>query len=122
MKYVEILPNKKAKTLAAFMERAYKWFRNKGIIIRKLLSDNGLEFTTHHTSARPAHSFEKMLVKLNIIHKYTRVRRPQTNGKVERFWRIFNEEFFFKYTFSSWKQCNMKMKDWMVYYNTQRKH
>lgn len=122
LKYVEILPNKRAKTLSAFMKRAYKWFLSRGIRIKKLLSDNGLEFTTHHKIARPEHSFEKMMIKLKIEHKYTRVRRPQTNGKVERFWRIFNEEFFFKYTFSSWKECNMKMKDWMVYYNTRRKH
>lgn len=122
MKYLEILPNKKAKTLAAFMKRAYVWFQKRGITFKRLLSDNGLEFTTHHKTARPEHSFEKMLLKLNIVHKYTKIRRPQTNGKVERFWRIFNEEFFFKYTFSSWKECNIQMKDWMSYYNTKRKH
>lgn len=122
MKYLEILPNKKAKTLATFMKRAYLWFKSRGIIFKRLLSDNGLEFTTHHKKARTAHSFEKMLLKLNIVHKYTKVRRPQTNGKVERFWRIFNEEFFFKYTFSSWKVCNIQMKDWICYYNTKRKH
>lgn len=122
MKYVEILPNKKAKTLAACMKRAYIWFKNRGVTIKKLLSDNGKEFTTHHKISRLEHSFEKMLKKLGIVHKYTRIRRPQTNGKVERFWRIFNEEFFHKYTFTSWKECNMQMKDWMVYYNTKRKH
>jgi len=46
--YCEILPNKKAKTLSAFIKRAYKWFKNKWITIKKLMSDNGLEFTTHH--------------------------------------------------------------------------
>jgi hypothetical protein len=39
---------KKAKTLSAFIKRAYKWFKNKWITIKKLMSDNGLEFTTHH--------------------------------------------------------------------------
>jgi len=43
------------------------------------MSDNGLEFTTHHKLSKPEHSFEKMLVKLNIKHSYTKVRRPQTN-------------------------------------------
>ena len=55
-------------------------------------------------------------------HKYTRVKRPQTNGKIERFWRIFEEQFFRKYTFSSNKDFNMKFKDWLVFYNTKRKH
>jgi transposase InsO family protein len=63
-----------------------------------------------------------MLKKLNIVHKYTRVRRPQTNGKIERFWRIFEEQFFQKYTFASNKDFNMKFKDWLVFYNTKRKH
>ena len=122
LEYTEILPNKKAKTLAWFMKRAYAWFKKKWIIIKKLLSDNGLEFTTHHVNSRPNHSFEIMLKKLNIIHKYTRVRRPQTNWKIERFWKIFEEQFFRKYEFSSWKDFNLKLQDWLVYYNTRRKH
>jgi transposase InsO family protein len=86
------------------------------------MSDNGLEFTTHHKDSRPKHTFEIMLVKLNIKHSYTRVRRPQTNGKIERFWRIFEEQFFRKYVFYSNKDFNMKFMDWLVFYNTKRKH
>lgn len=120
--YTEVLPNKKAKTLANFLKRAYKWFKVKWITIKKLLSDNWLEFTTHHISSRKYHSFEIMLEKLNIVHKYTKVRRPQTNGKIERFWRIFEEQFFRKYEFLSNKDFNLKLMDWLVYYNTKRKH
>jgi len=120
--YSEVLPNKKAKTLANFIKRVYLWFKNKWITIKKLLSDNWLEFTTHHISSRKYHSFEIMLEKLNIVHKYTRVRRPQTNWKVERFWRIFEEQFFRKYEFTSNKDFNLKLMDWLVFYNTKRKH
>jgi len=122
MTYCEVLPNKKAKTLACFLKRAYLWFKKKGIIIKRLLSDNGLEFTTHHVNSRPKHSFEIMLNKLKIKHKYTRVRRPQTNWKIERFWRIFEEQFFRKYTFTSWKEVNLAFRDWLVFYNNERKH
>ena len=122
LKYWEELPNKKAKTLALFIKRAYAWFKQKGITIKKLMSDNWLEFTTHHKLSRPRHSFEIMLKTLNIEHKYTRVRRPQTNWKIERFWKIFEEQFFRKYEFSSTKDFNIKFKDWLVYYNTKRKH
>ena len=122
MSYTETLPNKKAKTLSEFLKRAYKWFKNIGVTIKKLLSDNWLEFTTHHISSRKYHSFEIMLEKLNIIHKYTKVRRPQTNWKVERFWRIFEEQFFRKYEFLSNKDFNLKLMDWLVFYNTKRKH
>ena len=104
------------------MKRAYKWFMSKGITIKKLLSDNGLEFTTHRRESRHLYSFEIMLAKLSIIHKYTRVRRPQTNRKIERFWRIINDHFFFRHTFASNKDFNMKFMDWLVYYNLKRPH
>ena len=122
LNYCEILPDKKAKTLAAFIKRAYKWFKNKWITIKKLMSDNGLEFTTHHKLSRSKHSFEMMLVSLKIKHSYTKVRRPQSNWKIERFWRIFEEQFFWLYDFSSSKDCNIKFKDWLVFYNNKRKH
>jgi hypothetical protein len=122
LKYWEELPNKKAKTLAWFIKRAYKWFKKNWITIKKLMSDNWLEFTTHHKLSRPKHSFEIALVKLNIKHCYTRVRRPQTNWKIERFWRIFEEQFFRKYEFTSNKDFNLKVKDWFVFYNIKRKH
>ena len=62
MKYGEELPNKKAKTLAWFIKRAYKWFQDQWVTIKKLLSDNGLEFTTHHVASRQKHSFEMMQI------------------------------------------------------------
>lgn len=122
IEYAEILSDKKAKTLACFINRAYKWFKLKWITIKKIMSDNWLEFTTHHKNSRPKHSFEMALEKLNIKHSYTRVRRPQTNWKIERFWRIFEEQFFNKYEFSSNKDFNIKFLDWLVFYNTKRKH
>lgn len=120
--YSEVLPNKRAKTLADFLRRAYRWFLSKGVTIKTLLSDNGLEFTTHHKESRHLHSFEIALQKLSIIHKYTRVRRPQTNGKIERFWRLVNDNFFFKHSFTSHKDFNMRFMDWLTYYNYKRPH
>ena len=122
LNYTEILPNKKAKTLAEFLKRAYAWFKKHWIIIKKLMTDNWKEFTTHHEVSRVEHNFEKMLVKLKIKHIYTKLRRTQTNWKIERFWQIFEKEFFKKFVFNSWKEVNISMKDWLVYYNTKRKH
>jgi hypothetical protein len=89
LQYWEVLSDKKAKTLAWFIKRAYSWFKKYWITIKKLMSDNWLEFTTHHKLSRSKHSFEIALIKLNIKHSYTKVRRPQTNWKIERFWKIF---------------------------------
>ena len=120
--YVEILSNKRAKTLADFMRRAYRWYKAKGIIIKRVMSDNWLEFTTHHISSRSKHSFEIALEKLGITHKYTKIRCPQTNGKIERFWKVINDNFWYKYTFTSHKDFKMKFMDWLTYYNLKRPH
>lgn len=122
--YVEIISNKKASTLAQVLKRAKNnlvkdfWFDK----IRSMLSDNWLEFTTYHKKSRFKHKFEIELNKLWIKHKYTRVRRPQTNWKIERFWRIFNEEFFYKNNFISWNDFEIRFKEYMSYYNKERKH
>lgn len=120
--YVEVLPNKRAKTLADFMRRAYRWYKTKGIVIKRVMSDNWLEFTTHHISSRSKHSFEIILTALWIIHKYTKIRCPQTNGKIERFWKVINDNFWYKYTFISHKDFNIRFMDWLTYYNLKRPH
>jgi transposase InsO family protein len=120
--YVEVLSNKQAKTLAGFMRRAYKWYKIRGITIKRVMTDNGLEFTTHHISSRSKHSFERVLEKLSIIHKYTKIRCPQTNGKIERFWKVINDNFWNKYNFLSHKDFKMRFMDWLTYYNLKRPH
>ena len=35
---------------------------------------------------------ERMLLKLGIIHRYTRPHRPHTNGKVDRLRRTLNQD------------------------------
>lgn len=121
--YVELIPDKKAKTLAEFIKRATKWFREKHQIdFEAILSDNGKEYTWHTKKGKENHSFEKTLKSLNIKHKYTKIRRPQTNGKAERFWRIIDEEFASAYQFNSWQEFNIYMKKWLYKYNHFRKH
>ena len=56
----------------------------------EVLTDNGSEFAA---PTQPAtHPFERMLLELGITHRYTRPYRPQTNGKVERFWQTLNDD------------------------------
>lgn len=57
--------------------------------IVKLLTDNGSQFTDRFTSKdkEPSgeHAFDKACAELNIIHRLSPPRHPQTNGMVERF-------------------------------------
>lgn len=121
--YRERLPNKKAKTLAQFLYCALDRFQTEHQIkFKKILSDNGKEFTTHSKSARWFHRFERALRQRGIGHAYTRPYRPQTNGKVERFWRILNEEFVSVYRFSSWSDYDKHARLYLRRYNYERRH
>lgn len=85
--YVRLMPDKSARSARAFLtalERAAP-FR-----IETILTDNGKEFTdrlfaTRERAATGEHEFDQLCKALGIEHRLTRVRRPQTNGMVERF-------------------------------------
>jgi len=58
----------------------------------EILSDNGPEFGPRGSTNKHQHPFERMLIELGIKHRYTKPYRPQTNGKVERFWRTLEDD------------------------------
>ncbi len=56
-----------------------------------VLSDNGKQFTSNVNTLdhnKPV-DFEQQLMRHHVKHSRTRVRHPQTNGKLEKFWDIF---------------------------------
>ena len=121
--YQERIPNKQAQTVRLAFQRAYDWFKTEHHIeIKKLLSDNGTEFTTHHKASREKHIFEKTLKKYGVIHKYTKPYRPQTNGKIERYWQIWENECWKTEMFSSWEQVDSAIQKFQGQYNHWRKH
>ena len=62
------------------------------------MSDNGPEFKG---TLDREHPFETMCSELDIRHIYTKPYRPQTNGKIEAFWKIIKNEFFYPNSFES---------------------
>jgi IS30 family transposase len=80
-------------------------FRRSQIEYKAILSDNGKEFKGsqkhqkqingyYKAKTKPEgqqHAVELLLEETNIKHRYTQVRRPQTNGKVERLKRTISE-------------------------------
>lgn len=65
------------------------FYRTQGIPVGAILTDNGREYC-----GTEAHPFELYLALSDIEHRKTQVRRPQTNGFVERFNRTLLDEFF----------------------------
>ncbi|MCJ7789168.1 MAG: DDE-type integrase/transposase/recombinase [Candidatus Atribacteria bacterium] len=118
--YLEILKDKKAATLTYFMARALSWFKQiYNFEFEKVLSDNGPEFKG---SLDREHPFETMCNQLGIKHIYTRPYRPQTNGKVEAFWKIIKNEFFYPNSFDSLKDLIYNLGNFLFEYNHLRRH
>lgn len=91
-----------------------------GLRFLELLTDNGAEFAAR---AKPdAHPFEAMLLNLGVKHRYTRPYRPQTNGKVERFWRTLEDDLIHGTTFQNIAAFDDELLKYLIYYNERRPH
>src|ERR1700690_324424 len=88
----------------------------------EVLTDNGPEFGTKESKKKMEHPFERMLIEMGIKHRYTRPYRPQTNGKVERFWRTLEEDLIRETTFDSIEELKEELIQYLYYYNNERPH
>lgn len=88
----------------------------------EVLTDNGPEVGNRSSKTKTDHPFERMLMELGIKHRYTRPYRPQTNGKVERFWRTIEEDLLSETTFESKDELKEELLQYLYYYNNERPH
>ena len=112
--YSEILPDETQTTAAAFMHNAIAAFAAQGVKIQRVLTDNG--------SCYRSRVFAAVLAEAGIKHKRTRPYRPQTNGKVERFNRILQEEWAYSKAYSSEAERQACYQDFLEHYNHSRPH
>ena len=84
--YSEILDDETGPTSAAFIQRGIEHFASLGVVISELMTDNAKAYTEARVT-------RELLSEHQITHIRIRPRRPQTNGKVERFNRTLLEEF-----------------------------
>lgn len=77
--YAEVHDDETAATATAVLTRAVAWFNQRGVVVERILTDNG--------SAYRSHLWRDTCHQLGITPKRTRPYRPQTNGKIERFHR-----------------------------------
>ena len=63
-----------------------------------------------------------MLLELGVRHRYTRPYRPQTNAKVERFWRTLDTDLIEGTTFDTIDEFGKELLEYIIYYNERRPH
>jgi transposase InsO family protein len=112
--YAEVLPDEKAATAIGFLGRALDFFARYGITVERVLTDNGSAYrATMHALACKA---------LGIRHLRTRPRRPQTNGKAERFIRTLLNGWAYGAIYGSSTERTASLDGWLWHYNHRRPH
>jgi len=112
--YVEVLDDERKETVSAFLQRAVAWFAAHGVIIERLMTDNGPGYRSklHHKACQA----------LGIRHLFTRPYRPQTNGKAERFIRTLLDGWAYKHAYPTSAARTAALPAFLTHYNTQRPH
>jgi transposase InsO family protein len=112
--YAEVLPDEKAVTAAAFLRRAIRFFARYGIQVEAVITDNGAAYIAivHARTCR----------QLRIRHLRIRPRRPQTNGKAERFIRTMLHGWAYGAIYGSSRERTAALDGWLWHYNHRRRH
>jgi transposase InsO family protein len=112
--YAEVLGDEKAATAVAFLRRALAFYRRHGIVVERVLTDNGSAYrSTIHALACRA---------LTIRHLRSRPYRPQTNGKAERFIRTLLDGWAYGAIYRTSSERAAALDGWLWYYNHRRRH
>jgi len=114
MAYAEICTDEKAVTAIGVLQRAVAWFAERGVIVERVLSDNG--------SAYRSYAWRDACPRLHITPKRTRPYRPQTNGKIERFHRTLADGWAYARLYETTDQRDTALPGWLHFYNHHRAH
>jgi transposase InsO family protein len=112
--YLEVLPDERASSACAFVERACAWFAAQGVRTERVMTDNGKNFI--------AKRFRATLQAVGTRHVRTRPYRPQTNGKAERFIQTCLREWAYVRPYHTSQERTAALGDFLDYYNRQRPH
>jgi transposase InsO family protein len=112
--YAEVLSDERATTAAAFLARALAFYRRHGVLVERVLTDNGSCYrgVVHALACR----------QLGIRHLRTRPYRPQTNGKAERFIRTMLNGWAYGAVYGSSRERTAALDGWLWHYNHRRRH
>jgi transposase InsO family protein len=112
--YAEVLADEKGVTCTAFLERAAAWFGLRGVVIERVMTDNGPGYLSK--------AFRRLLRRLGARHIRTRPYTPRTNGKAERFIQTCKREWAYVRPYRSSAARQGALAVFLCYYNCHRPH
>jgi transposase InsO family protein len=112
--YGELYRDERPGSCGRFLARLVSYYRRLGIKISRILTDNGNGYRSK--------GFRRACARLGIKHSFTRPRRPQTNGKAERFIQTLLREWAYVRTYSDYRERAKAWLPWLHRYNWHRPH
>jgi transposase InsO family protein len=113
--YSELHPDERAATVTGFLERGLAFYQAHGIQPKRLLSDNAFVY-------RRNRSLGQLLARHGIRHLLIPIRRPQVNGKVERYQQTLKREWALGHIYRSSDHRADALAYWLRHNNEQRPH
>ena len=112
--YAELLPSRDADSCARFLARAVAWYAEHGVVVERVLTDNA--------KAYHARLWVEWAHELGIECRYTRIYRPRTNGKAERFIQTLLREWAYARSYPSSVMRARALGGYLRWYNRRRPH
>ena len=112
--FVQVLADQRKESAVAFLEAAIAYFAKLGVRIERVMTDNG--------SCYRSRTFDGVLDEHGIAHRLTRPRRPQTNGKAERFNLTLKWEWAYRAPYPNNQARLDVLATWLHWYNFHRPH
>jgi len=112
--YAELLAGQDAGSCVRFLERATAWYQEHGVVVERVLTDNA--------KAYYARSWIDATRRLGLERRYTRVYRPRTNGKAERFIQTLLREWAYGRSYPTSEKRARALSGYLRWYNRHRPH
>jgi transposase InsO family protein len=112
--YAELLPSESPADCVAFLRRAVAWYGEQGVNVERVLTDNGNGYRSHAWAGACA--------ELGIAPRYTRPRRPQTNGKAEALVKTLQREWAYRFAYPTSVHRAKALPGYLRWYNRHRPH
>lgn len=112
--HAEVLPTERATDAVAFLRRTVAWYREQGVVVEAVLTDNGVAYRSRR--------WREACAALGLRHLRTRPYTPRTNGKAERFIQMLLQKWAYRYIYPTSADRARALPGWLRWYNRRRPH